>query len=771
MKGLFITVLLPALLVAMSGAATAQEPASSPDIVALLEAGDEARLLEELRARPDDAREAVARLFQRSAGANDSMDRVRLLDQAQLLARAYAQVWSDSFLVRKVEQFARWSTGERAEKLAADSLRRAGIEAYYREGPEAAIRLWERSLTVCRALDDQACQATVLGDLGAGHYALGDLDRALRYYTRSLELATAAGDHRTRGNVLGNIASVHKDRGEFAVAAEYYERALETRALTGDRRGEAADLNNLGLVRGSLGDLAGAAEYFERALELNRHDGRDRTAANNLTNLANLAMRRGRYEDALDLYNEALALRLQTGDRQGEALDLQNLGLLHLSWGDYPAALRSLKASLTILEELGISIWRAEVRADIAAVHTAMGHLQSARTDLTEAIAEAGGDEYLGPALAMQRADVLTELNELDQAAELYREAEAGYERLGDATGQAEAETGLGYLHLTRGDYDAAEEAFSRALQVHEGLGDVRPGAMARVRLGDARFLRGDTATARRTYQDALAAYQEFGDPAGEAVVIGALADLDLELGAFRRAEAGYRTALTRLESQPIGPVRWQLQLGRGLALRGLGRLDESVAELAASVEQVETMGAGLPIAERRYGYMEDKWRVYSELAKTELARRQPAAAFEISERMRARQLVDLLAHGRTGAGAPELALVREEENLRREITLLSDELYASSHRGGTFREAGEPSPELDELRESLAAARQRYRRLLVRLEESNPEYAALFSGSVAAVADVQGLLPAGAAFVEYLVSRAARTICGGHRSGDCMAR
>jgi CHAT domain-containing protein/Tfp pilus assembly protein PilF len=523
--------------------------------------------------------------------------------------------------------------------------------------------------------------------------------------------------------------------------------------LTGDRSGEAGDINNLGLVRRALGDLTGAEEYFGRALELNRRDGRERAAADNLTNLANLATRRGRYEEALDLYNQALALRLVTGDRRGEALDLQNLGLLHLNWGDYPAALQSLLASLAVLEEIGPPVWRAEVRGDIAAVRTAMGHLQAARTDLIEARGEAADDEYLMPALAVQEADLLTELNELDQAADLYREAKAGFERLDDATGEAEAETGLGYLYLARGDYGAADEAFSRALQVHRRLGDVRPAAMIQLHIGDLWFLQGDTAAARRAYQDALTAYQTLGDPVGQAVAQGALADLDLEAGKLHRAEDGFRAALASLEGEPAGPVRWQLQLGRALALRGQGRLDEAVAELRQSMGEVETTGAALPIAERRYAYMEDKWDVYAELAATELARGRPAAAFEISERMRARQLVDLLAKGRTGTRTPELALVREEENLRRHIAHLSDQLYTSVNSDGAFREAREATPELDELRESLVAARQRYEQLLVRMKESHPDYATLFSGSVAAVRDVQSLLPAATAFVEYLVS------------------
>ncbi len=753
MKSALFAALLLGLLPALPTEGRTQEEPGPSRVLVLLEAGDRSGLLEEVRAHPDSVRGALADLFRRAAGTADSTDRVATLDLAKGLAQAYAQVWGDPFLTRQVEQFALWSTGERAEKLEADSLRLAGIEAYYGEGPEAAVRFWERALALCRGIQDEAGQAVLLGNLGAGFFALGDLDRAIRYYDGSLELATEIGDHRTRGTALGNIASVHKDRGAYALAADYYQLALEARAVTGDRNGEVADLNNLGLVMEALGDLAGAEEQYRRALRLNLRDERLRSAANNLTNLANLAVRRGDYETALGLYNEALANRLETGDRQGEALDRQNLGLLYLNWGDYPAAAQSLRASLAILEELDMPLRAAELRADLAAAHTAMGQLEISNRYLIEAIAGAEGDEYLAPLLAMQQADVLTELNELDLAADLYREAAAGYERLNDPSGRAQAQTALGYLLLAREDHEAAEEAFSRALRVHELEGDLRPAAMARVRLADARSLRGDTAAARGTYQEALAAYRQLGDAVGEAVVRGALAELDFESGALRRAEAGFTAALDGIAGQPVGPIRWHLLLGRGLTLRGQGRLDEAISDLRSAAQEVETIGAGLPVADRRYGYMEDKWRLYAELAWTQTESGRPTEAFETSERMRARQLVDLLSRGRAGSPPSGLALLREEENLRLQINLLSGELYSSLRAGADHRDLPEPVLEVAELRESLTDARERYRRLMVELEEAQPEYAALFSTSVAKVGEVQALLAPDAVLVEYLVS------------------
>ena len=740
------------LALAALSALPLQGAGAEPQVIVLLEAGQEAKLLDVVRERPDEVREALANLFELSAESPSSEERIERILQAEQLARLYERGWSDSFFVSGVEQFRRWSTDERAAKLEADSLRRTGAEAFYREGPEAAIRTWERSLGQYRAVGDLAGQAAALGNLGAGYYAMGRLERALRHHTRSLELAEAAGDHRTRGNALGNIASVYKDQGEYALAAEFYGRALEVRPLSGDRRGEAADLNNLGLVRSDLGDLQGAQDHFRRALALNRRGDRAREAAENLTNLANVATKRGQYDGALELYEEALSARWETGDRRGEALDLENIGLLHLRWGDYPAALRSLDEAFAILSEVGPPTWRAEVRSDIAAVQAAMGDLRSALETLDRTESEAEADEYLAADLALQRADLLADLNDFEPAVEFYRKAKAGYAQLHDPAGEAEAEQGLGYLYLAREDYDAAEESFTQALSVQESLADARPGALTRILLGDVQSLQGDTSLARESYNRALATHQALGDVAAEAATLGALADLEREMGAFQTAADGYRAALDRLEGKPILSIRWHLHLGLGLALRAQGELEGAAAELRSAIAQVETIGGAFPVEERRYGYLEDKWSAYAELAKTELAQGEVAAAFETSERMRARQLVDLLARGRTRIASADPELIQEERNLRQRIGELTDELRESLDGVSDLRGPTETNRERDGVRDALVAARAQYQRLLVELRESSPDYASLVTGSAAAVTDVQNLLSADAVLIEYLV-------------------
>jgi CHAT domain-containing protein/Tfp pilus assembly protein PilF len=744
--------LVPALALSALAVTGPQEVKADSGLLALLEAGHESQAVAVIRQRPDDAREVLTELLELTMRAGGSEERAHRLLQARELAELYERAWSDPFLLRRVEQFTAWSIDARAQKLQADSLRRAGITAFYSEGPDAAIRMWEQSLGRYDALGDRAGQAAVLGNLGAGYYALALLERALLYYRRSLELSEAVGDLRTRGNALGNIASVYKDRGEYALAAQYYGRALEVRAATSDRAGEAGDVNNLGLVRSALGDLTGAEEYFRRALELNRTGGRSRAAADNLTNLANVATQRGEYRAALTLYSEALALRRASADRRGEALDLENLGVLHLRQGDYRAAVRSLEAALALADDLGLPVEAAALHSHIAATQAAMGELAAALVSLDRAEARAQGDEWLAPALALQRGDLMAELNDVEAAVRLYRDAKAGYVRLDDEARQAEAEHGLAHLYLAIGDCGAAGEALSRALAAQQKAEDPRPAGLTRILLGDAQLCQGDTTQALESYARALAIHQALGDAVAEAMTLGALADLDRARGRLDAAAAGYRAALARLGNRRASPERWRLHFGLGLALGGLARLDESAAELEAAIAQLDTVGRNLRVDEQRYGYLEDKWEVYAELARTQLARGRVAEAFGISERMRARQLADLLARGRTTDAIADPELIQAEQDLRRRIAALTSRLDGGPDRRASTRDPESVDGELSGLREMLAENRARYDRLLVQLNASRPEYAALVTGASATTAQVQQRLPADAVLIEYLV-------------------
>ena len=313
-------IMLPALSLA-GIALLMQTTASTPRINFPQVAGRDADSVSYSAAQqPDSARAGIVRLFALSVSQTADSARATSITAAREIARAYDVFWKDSFLVRQVAKFEHWTPGQRAAKVALDSLRRAGNDALGRAGAPSALRLWRASLRRATAIGDSAGQAAALGNIGAGYHRAGKLDSAQKFLTRSRDLAIAIGDHRTAGNAVGMIASVSKDLGDLARAQEMYTRAADLRARSGDTRGLAADQNNLGLIAQEVGDLDAARHAFEAALAINRRENRSSVAAVNLANLANIASMTSDFPGAATLYRETLAIYREGGSARTRRL-------------------------------------------------------------------------------------------------------------------------------------------------------------------------------------------------------------------------------------------------------------------------------------------------------------------------------------------------------------------------------------------------------------------------------------------------------------------
>ena len=711
-------------------------------------------LVAQAHSQPDTAREALRRTL--VLAASDSEAASHLAD-AERLAQAWHLAWSDSFPLREVARFASWSTAQRAGKIAADSLRRAGNAALGTDGLAAALHEWRESLRRCATIGDSAGIAAGLGNIGAGFYQSNELDSADRYLKRARAIAQRMGDHRTEGNAIGNLAAVQADRGEPRRAAELYARAADVRMLTGDSRGAAADQNNLGLMEENLGDLDRARRAFEDAVTSNRAAGRDEPAAVNLINLGNLASLEGDYPRAAARYREALALLRAHGNRVDAAAAWRALGLLELQRGDYRKALERFSEALAVFRETGPVSDEIDVRRDIAIAHAAMGNLQGALIQL-------GRAERLMPAgasaprqsgdLALARADLAMQFNTYPEAERQYLRADQFFREAADGRGHAAAEGGLGQLLLLRKDYRGAQSHIELALHSEEALGDPRAIALTRLQLGYLQVQHDDSGAARKSLEAALASLHTLGDASGEAAALGTLGQLAARQDRPLAAESLFRRALARLGSTPAPSVAWQLHAGLGDALRSRGDRDDAARELSAAVREVERMSSTLPMEQRRAAFQADKWQVYAQLARVEISRGDAAAGFAASERLRARELLDLLARGRvalTGKAWVDDTLTVREQDLRRQIDVLTGEL--EKRQGlGALRGPLATDASSGAVREALGQAQRQYAELLLQLREQRPEYSAAVSGEIAPIRKVMAQLGRDQALLEYLV-------------------
>jgi len=741
-----VTALGTALLLA---ALAPQGPPADPLRIAK---GPDSALVLEARTRPLAVRESVSAALTKSVrgGGNQALLRARRF------ATAYAVAWRDSFLLREVTRFAGWPAERRAGKVWADSVRRAGIVVFGRDGAMAAVAVWRRALVVSDAVADTAGMATILGNIGAAFSVDGPADSAEAYLERARMLAAAIGHLVVEANAIGLLGDLREARGELADARALYLEALALRQRIGDTRGVAAAYNALGLLAQDLGDLDEARRQFEAALALNRRDGRNEVAATNLVNLAGLAAFTGDFGRAERLYRDALAT-WKAREQWADAADaLRGLGLLELRRGDYPAARSALSEALEIYDRTGPLDNAVAVRAELASALGAAGELQGAIDELrhAERLADSGqAGSSVRAGLALAQADLAVELNTLDAAERLYAEAEALYAKAGDAAGQAEAQQGQGMMVLERGDHDKAELLLDAALRTETGSGNGRAAALTRLSLGRLATQRGDTAAGRQQLEEVVNELDRLGDPVGVAAALGAQAALEADRGFPAAAEALYRAGLARLRGVVAPETAWQLHAGLAQALRAQGAAEPAVQELRAAIAEVEHTSQSLALAERREGFLTDKWDVYVQLARAERAAGRPAAVFDASERLRAREMLDLLARGRIAAPSDTAAeLVSREQDLRRRIAELTHGLEATAPKSDALR-GPNVSLASGTTREALLRAQEEYGGLLLEIRERAPRHAALVAGETVSWQDVARRLAEHEAMVEYLVS------------------
>jgi len=751
------------LLLALVAAGTArgqaaQAPKAADELRALARDGPDSALIERVRQRGvDHTRLALRQLFY-AAGRGEDSAGVAALTAAERLAGAFAVAWRDSFFVRQVARFRSLSPADRQATVAADSVARAGMATLRSAGIDAAMQAWRESMRRFEVLADTAAVGARLGDIGVGFLYAQDFDSAEAYLTRAQDLAERIGDHRVLANAVGNLGNLSWQRGDLQRARELHARASSIRERIGDAGGMARDQGNLGAVTMALGDLPAARGAFEAALLAARSTGETEAAGVALVNLAILDAWEGDYVEATARLRETLSTYRESGNQPHVAGALLDLGRLAMRRGDFPAAVTTLSEAAEILRRVGPGPGYDEidVRRELASTRAAMGDLQGARIELKRAekalaSRRGGAGDRATAALALARGDLALKFNRFAEAERQYTRARRIARDIWAEEVRFWAQVGLAAVLFKRESYQRAQTTLEQLLK--SGPPGVHSAARVRLMLGQAALRWGDTAVARRAFRQALDTLQPLDAAADQAEVLGRLGDLEARAGRALAAESLYRQGVTRLGTRPAPDVAWELHAGLAGALRSRGALADAAGQLYAGIAEIERVAVSLPLEEHRAAFRADKWDVYIELALVERARGRTEAAFEASERLRARQMLDLLARGRVAVGAAGPELSSREQDLRRRMTELAQELA----RPGSGGELGLRDPAPTEKaagppQEALSQVQDEYAELLVELREADPAYAALVRGEIASAPTVRAALAPDEALVEYLV-------------------
>ena len=322
-----------------------------------------------------------------------------------------------------------------------------------------------------------------------------------------------------------------------------------------------------------------------------------------------------------------------------------------------------------------------------------------------------------------------------------------------DQAGEADTLSAMGLAESRLGQHRKALALLELALTLRRTVGDKRSEALTMDYLGRTHLDLGDAQRAAACFEQALALYQGTGDKRGEAVAIGDLAAAEAALKRYPEALEHGRRALASLReigdrSNTAGTLYLLARTARDSG--DLAAAEGHVAEALRTIEEVRGRVASRQL---RTAYFSNQYDVA--LLHVDVLMRQHGAnptaghdvrALAVSERARARSLIDLLAE----SGARDLRRGADPQLVAREREV-GAALGGKTARLLDLAARGSRTAEAETLAAEVRALETEYDAIDVKLRSASPAWAAMVQPAPLDVAAIQrNLLDPRTTLIEY---------------------
>jgi tetratricopeptide (TPR) repeat protein len=485
-----------------------------------------------------------------------------------------------------------------------------------------SVDVYEQAYRKWLSFDSLNDASQVQLKIGDAWFQLSDYAKALESYTLSATLAGKTQAHASEATALSRAGRVCSYIGDNRAAQSHVLRALklikdEAKSDDYTRHALGEVLSSLGEVSYAVGDFEKASRQFERAGMLLNGDRRRRGNVHLFS--AYIAGGRGEPDKANSEIDTALTLYRSIADRRGEALSLTALGLVSALKRDENRAIELHQQAIHILETIG--------------------------DHHSEAIARNG--------LAQSYENLIDYPNALDH----YQKALKLFEEIGAVDLMAVTTFHVARAQKLNGKLDQSLETYQKSLDLSRAGGKARTEANARSEIAAILSTQGKAFQSLRENEKLLRFYGSIKDRYSQALTLNALGDSQLKLGRRKQAFARYKRALELGERSG----------DRGILLSTLFRLsrahrDINSNELALSLIErsfgiIEDLRTNLTRTDFRASYFSDASKHYELgidiLMRLDHARPDgdfAAKALMMSERSRARSLVDLISQSKAPA-------------------------------------------------------------------------------------------------------------------------
>lgn len=636
------------------------------------------------------------------------------------------------------------------------------VQSYEKTDVRRPYELRVEALTETTPLDQKVSEARRLfaeaGTLRFNSYQ-PELREALVKYDKAALIWTSVSNFSSAAQATLKAGDVCFVLSEFGAALKRYETAATLAEKTSDRLVQGRALSHMGLVESYMGNNELAQKHLNHALDLLKTSEKDRSPVAQsaygeaLANMAEVSYAKGNFPKAADQIRAAL--KFLDHDRKVQARAHRFAAFVAGGLGDVQGAeaeiTRALELSTAINDRIGeglastlLGLFYSIVGKpnDALPLHGAASEIfRSAGDRHSEAIALNG----IGQAYQKQK--------ELLYALKNYEDALRIFESIGALDLVAVNTFKLARMYNRQGNHAQALLYLDRCLKLSRAAGKRRneANALAEVAVGYAFQKRPDEAA--KKYRIAQAFFETIGDFRGQLVAANSYGEVLMKVGQTQEALEILKEVLPLSEKVGDKEILTNTLYTLAHVHHALNNEEVALGYIERSLTIIEDLRADVGSPELRASFFSGV-RPHYDLCidiLMQLERARPgngysARAFLVSERSRARSLVDLVKESqidfREGAAADLLRREREVGNSIRLLAEYERDLSSNSERDQT--EAAEVATQLAELR-------ARYQEIQAELRTQHSRQSPLAAFKLKDVAEVQqGLRGSNTMLLEY---------------------
>ena len=582
------------------------------------------------------------------------------------------------------------------------------------------------------------------------------------------------------------------------VAMENSQRALALREAAGDKVGQAVsheELARLLIVQGKPEEALvhlRAAEPIAKAQDL-------RLNAEVIRTRASAYMSLGKFNAAVAEYSQAIKSYQELKDARSEAEAAINLGWAYQSMGEIPKTLSSYDRALKTYAQLGDQDGQVRVRMAAGSMYASLG--EPIRALLQYRAAWPMASDYQRAWMLASNAEILIAENEADKALQYYAESRTLMSSPDRHAGDASSALVAALTSPTLTPSLRAESLISEMGGVRNRNSEGFLASLADVQFidrGDGKLLTGDAEVKGRKASTEIKNQKASEmDPSFNASTLAGMARAELMLGNFSIANGFAESALSKMRearNRPgeagvlaiLGEVHfWQAiktlyqdprpqfkltlldyskalsimqevgdrsgEIGvltdTGMLYDAWGKREEALSYYLQALNKLEELQTSARLEEFRINVAEQSAALYQRTTALELSLHNEELAFSLSERARARALLDQLGNQKINLAkhAPANS-AKTEEALRGENIALRRRLA---------EEMTKPATEMDQekissIQARLAVIHKQYENLITQLKLNNPEYGSFLSVNPLTIAELQAQLGPEVTLVSY---------------------